>query len=152
LGGFVVDVCYGIPRRTQDLDYIRIIPRDAAADLHKIAGEQSALAETYGLHIEHVGVADLPASYTERLTEVFPGRFKHLRLLVLDPHDLALSKLTRNSPTDRDDVEHLAKQGLLKPDVLRSRYTDDFRQYIQTGDLKWHDKTLDMWIAAYLSA
>jgi hypothetical protein len=52
-------------------------------------------------------VATVPDSYEERLTEIFPGTFEHLRLLALDQYDLALSKLERNTQRDRDDVWRL---------------------------------------------
>jgi hypothetical protein len=39
-------------------------------------------------------VATHPDSYESRLTEMFPDIFRHLRLLALDPYDLALTKLT----------------------------------------------------------
>ena len=42
------------------------------------------------------------------LVAICYGRFRHLRLRALDPYDLALSKLSRNSPVDREDAAHLA--------------------------------------------
>lgn len=45
-------------------------------------------------------VATYPDSYEERLTEMYPGLSRHIRLLALDPYDLVLTKLTRNA--DRD--------------------------------------------------
>ena len=35
--------------------------------------------------------------------------FRRLRLFALDPLDLALSKLVRNNPIDREDVAQLAR-------------------------------------------
>jgi uncharacterized nucleotidyltransferase DUF6036 len=68
-------------------------------------------------------VATVPDIYEERLTEIAPGSFKHLRLFALDPYDLALSKLERNTQRDKDDVRHLhsshvtpeAKQAAIQP-------------------------------------
>src|SRR5438552_16427628 len=73
LGGFVTTARYGLRRVTGDL------------------------------YFQHVTVASLPDSYGDRLTELFPGQFRHLTLFALEPHDLALSKLARNSPVDRED-------------------------------------------------
>jgi hypothetical protein len=61
---------------------------------------------------------------------------------------LALSKLARNSPIDRDDVAQLARAVPLDADVLRARYRGELRSII-IGDTAWHDQTLEMWIAAY---
>lgn len=148
LGGFVTAVQYRLDRPTNDVDYVEIIPRDALQVLQQIAGPGSNLAEKHGLHFQHVTVASLPESYTERLRELFPGRFRNLSLFALDPHDLALSKLARNNPVDRDDVAYLAKTVPLDPDLLRKRYREELRP-ILIGDLERHDRTLEMWIQAY---
>ena len=63
-----------------------------------------------------------PDGYDERLTEMFPGRFKHLRLLAFDPCDLALAKLERNIQRDRDDVKYLARSIPFDLEVLKDRY------------------------------
>jgi hypothetical protein len=149
LGGFVAAFYYDIPRPTNDLDYIEVVPHDAMATLREIAGIDSRLAKKHRVHFQHVGVASLPESYTERLTDLFPGRFRRLGLLALDPHDLALSKLTRNSPIDRADVAQLAKAVPLDAALLRARYQRELRPII-IGAPERHDRTLEMWIEAYL--
>ena len=53
-------------RATNDLDYVDIFPRDAMEALQRIAGAGSALAKKHRVHLQHVGVASLPESYTER--------------------------------------------------------------------------------------
>jgi hypothetical protein len=88
------------------VDSIEIIPSDAAHTLQHIAGPKSELATKHGVYYQHVTVADRPESYAERATELFPGLFRNLRMFVLDPHDLARSKLTRNTPVDREDVAY----------------------------------------------
>ena len=148
LGGFVIAIQYRLDRPTNDVDYVEIVPPDALHVLQAIAGPESALARRYRVHFQHVTVASLPESYAERLTELFPDRFGNLRLFVLDPHDLALSKLARNSPVDRDDVAHLARTVPLDPDVLRRRYRQDLRPLV-IGDRERHDRTLEMWIQSY---
>jgi hypothetical protein len=78
------------------------------------------LHKKYKIYLDRVGVAKVPENYNyeDRLTEIFPRTFKHLRLLALDPYDLALSKLERNIQRDRDDVKHLAKVVPLDLEVL----------------------------------
>jgi hypothetical protein len=151
LGGFVAALYYDLPRPTNDLDYIAVVPRDAMATLQEIAGVESPLARKYHVHVQHVGVASLPESYAERLIEILSGRFEHLRLFALDPHDLALSKLARNSPFDRDDVAQLAKAVPLDADLLRTRYREELRPII-IGDPERHGRTLEMWIEAYFGS
>jgi len=148
LGGFIVTVRHGRPRTTGDLDYIEIVPLAAARELEEIAGGQSKLAKKYRLCIHSAAVASLPDGYKERLTELLPGRFANLRLLALEPHDLALSKLTRNLQVDREDIEYLAKTVPLDPDVLTERYTRELRPIV-IGDVTKHDHTLKLWLEAY---
>lgn len=149
LGGFVAAFYCDLPRPTNDLDYIEIVPHEAMAILQEIAGVESPLAKKHRLYFQHVGVASLPESYAERLIELVPRTFQRLRLFALDPHDLALSKLTRNSPIDRDDVAQLARAVPLDPTLLRTRYQRELRPII-IGDPERHDRTLEMWIEAYL--
>jgi len=49
---------------------------------------------------------------------------KTLRVHVLDPHDLVISKLgpKRFGPKDREDVRDLCDNAELVPEVLRERY------------------------------
>jgi hypothetical protein len=148
LGGFVIAMHYRLDRPTNDVDYVEIIPHDALQVLQQIAGPGSILGKKHGLHFQYVAVSSVPESYNARLRELFPDRFRNLRLFALDAHDLALSKLARNNPVDRDDVAYLAKTVPLDPDLLRKRYLQELRP-ILIGDLERHDRTLAMWIQAY---
>jgi hypothetical protein len=147
-GGFVAALHYGMPRTTADLDYLAIAPGNAQGLIEKLGGQASLLTKKYGVYLQHFPLTSAPESYEERLTELFPGQFKYLRLFALDPYDLALSKLTRNTAVDREDVEYLARAIPLDPQVLRQRYQDELRP-IMLGDLGVHDQTLEMWIEAY---
>lgn len=150
LGGFAVVAAYKLPRSTNDLDYLSLEPCNLANDVEQIAGQGSVLARKHKVHLQRVGVASVPEGYSDRLTELFPNYFKNLRLFVLDPYDLVLSKLGRNADRDREDVKYLAHQCSLAPSILRDRYTRELRT-VQTGDIAWHDQTLEFWIEAYFS-
>jgi hypothetical protein len=150
LGGFVAAFYYALPRPTGDLDYVEAAPHGATAVLQEIGGPESELAKKHRLHFQHVGIASLPDSYAERLVGILPGRFRRLRLLALEPHDLALSKLARNSPVDREDVAQLVRAVPLNLATLQARYQRELRP-ILIGDLDRHDRTLRMWIESYFS-
>ena len=62
LGGFVAAVYYDLPRPTNDLDYIEVVPQDATTMLQEIAGLGSPLAKKHHLYFQHVGVASVPDS------------------------------------------------------------------------------------------
>ena len=148
IGGFAVVAAYGLPRSTNDLDYFSLVPYNRVSDLERMAGEGSALARKHKVHVHHAAVASVPESYTERMTELFPERFKNIRLFVLDPYDVVLSKLSRNVERDRQDVEYLAKTQHLDSKILRERYEKELRP-ILIGPASRHHATLEFWLKAY---
>jgi hypothetical protein len=141
LGGFVVCFFYGFPRSTGDIDFYTAVP--AYLNLIGIAGEGTPLAKKYNIHLHHTPVMSIPDDYATRLTEMFPGQFKGIRLLALDPYDF-LSKLECNTETDRDDADYLFKAEQLDAQILRDRFKKELRPYLARQD--WHDSTLELWI------
>src|SRR5438046_2808011 len=109
---------------------------------------QAAKAESFTgntrVYLDSVGVAKVPEDYEERLTEMFPGAYEHLRLCALDPYDLALSKLERNIQRDRDDVRHLASFVPLDLEILKERYGRELRW--QLGNPEREELRLRLWI------
>jgi Nucleotidyltransferase of unknown function (DUF6036) len=104
------------------------------------------LHKKYKIYLDHFGVAPVPDNHAERLTEIFPKVFQHLRLLALDPYDLALSKLERNIQRDRDDVMHLARTVSLDLEVLKERYQKELRWQLDNRERE--DLTLRLWVEA----
>jgi hypothetical protein len=147
IGGFAVSLCYGLERPTGDIDVVEVIPNEAKVGLATLAGRGSSLHRQHKLYLQIVTVASLPYCYEDRLTELFPATFERLRLLVPDPHDLALSKLARNLEVDFEDVKYLAKSGHLDLAVLDARYAAELRPYL-SGPPERHDQSLRLWIAA----
>lgn len=88
----------------------------------------------------------MPLNYEDRLIEMFPGKFKHLQRFGLDPYDLALSKIERNTQRDRDDVKHLAWMVPLDLGILQERYQTELRPDL--GNPAREDLTLKLWIEA----
>lgn len=150
IGGFATVAAYGLKRSTNDLDYFTLVPFNRLLDLEKLAGEGSRLAAKYKVHVHHAGVAALPESYNKRMKELFPRSFKNIRLYVLDPYDLVLSKLSRNVERDREDVAFLAKAHNLQAATLRTLYENELRVNL-IGPPERHDATLEFWLEAYFS-
>jgi hypothetical protein len=144
MGGFVVTVLYGFSRETSDLDVLLIAPQEQAASLVAVGIQGGNLHKKYKVYLDYVGVGKVPENYEERLTELFAGEFKRLRICALDPYDLALSKLERNIQRDRDDVKHLARSIPLDLKILKERYDKELRW--QLGNPKREDLTLKLWI------
>ena len=142
VGGFVSWFFYGLSRITGDVDYYTAVP--SSLNLTGVAGEGSLLAKKYKIHLHHAAVMSLPEDYKTRLKEMFPGQFKHIRLMALDPYDFILSKLERNFDKDRDDANYVFKTQKLDAQLLRERYEKELRPYLAREN--WHDGTLRLWI------
>ena len=89
-------------------------------------------------------MAAIPENYEERLTEMFPGTYRHLRLMALDPYDIALSKLERNSQKDRDDVRYLSRTVPLDLATLQQLYETELRWQLGRPDRE--DLTMKLWM------
>jgi hypothetical protein len=146
LGGFVVTALYGLARSTADVDVLAAVKRSALNRLIDLAGKGSELHRKHGIYLDFVTVATVPEDYDQRLTEMFPGAFRHLRLLAFDPYDLALAKLERNSQRDRDDVKYLARTIPFDLDVLQDRYLKELRPLL--GIPEREDLTMRLWVEA----
>lgn len=144
LGGFVITVLYGLDRPTADVDVLPLGSSAVIEFLIGLAGQGSQLHKKYKLYLQVVGVAQVPINYEDRLREMFPGSFNRLRLFALDPYDLALSKLERNTQRDRDDAKHLARMVPFDLDVLQERYVKELRP--ELGNPQREDLTLKLWM------
>ncbi len=147
IGGFAVSVHYGLERPTGDIDVVEVKPSDAKKWLTDIAGEGSALHRKHKVYLQVVTVASITDDYERRVTAISPGLFERLRVFVLDPYDLVLSKLTRNIDVDVEDVKHLARSQNLDLDLLEARYKLELRPIV-VGPPERHDLTLNLWIDA----
>jgi hypothetical protein len=97
IGGFAIAMLYGLPRPTVDVDFLSVVPADEIGRLEALAGMGSALHGMHGVYVHHVGIVTVPESYEDRLIPIFPDAYGSVRLTGLEAHDLALSKLERNS-------------------------------------------------------
>jgi hypothetical protein len=148
IGGFVVSLQYGLPRPTADVDVLEVRPSSLVADLDTLAGLGSPLYKKHRVYLQKVTVNTCPEAYEDRLTEMYRGAFSRLRLLALDPYDLALSKLERNIDRDREDVYYLAKTIPLDLELLQSRYREEMRPYLGDQIQERSDRTIRMWVEA----
>jgi hypothetical protein len=144
LGGFVITVLYAAPRETADVDVVSVVPNSQTRSLIETAGEGSALHKKHGVYLDRVGIATIPENYEERLTEIFAGEFRHLRLFAVDPYDVALAKIERNIDRDREDVKFLAEAVPFDLQILRERYFKELRPFL--GIPEREDLTLKLWI------
>jgi len=146
-GGFVATQFYGVARTTNDIDFLGVVPHPSGI-LTELAGKGSVLHRRHKVYLEFVAVNTPPEDYQERLIPMFPGAWAHLRLYALEAHDLALSKLERNSDKDRDDIKQLARTGHIKPETMSKRYYKEVRPNLLSRENE-HDATLKMWLESY---
>lgn len=144
LGAFVLTVLWGLPRATGDIDVVEVVPTGATSTLLEIGGEGSALSHKYKLYIQKVGIAEYPDDYASRLIDITPHEFRRLRLMAFDPNDLALAKLARNSPRDREDVAFLVQKGVLQRKILQERFDTELRPNLLQPERA--ALTLDLWL------
>lgn len=146
IGGFVMTMLYGMDRPTADVDVLEIAPLAEAKALSQAAMLGGTLYRRFGIYLDRVTVTQTPYEYECRLTEMFPGVFRYLRLMALDPYDLALTKLERNIERDRNDVRYLARTVPFDLNLLQERYRVELRPYL--GNPRREDLTLNLWIEA----
>jgi hypothetical protein len=147
IGGFVVKTRYGFEFRfTDDLDVLSIIPKTDVTEFLTAAGRGSEMQRKHGVFLDYVTVIwAYPEDYDQRLTEMYAGQLKNIRLFAVEAHDLALMKLERNSSRDRDDVLYLAKTGFITSVTLRDRYEKELRPYVALAE-RSTDITLNLWV------
>jgi hypothetical protein len=120
LGGFTMTMAYGVSRATADIDILAVGPSETLARLEKLAGKGSKLQSEFKIYIQPVAIVTYPEDYASRLKRMWPDfKPRKLKLYALEPHDLALTKLERNSDVDRQDVLDLAAAGFLNAKTLR---------------------------------
>ena len=144
IGGFVVTQLYGLDRPTADVDVIELAPREAVDTIMQSAMQGGPLHRKHRIYLDRVAVAAVPENYEDRLTEMFSGAYRNLRLMALDPYDVALSKLERNSQKDRDDVRFLSRTVPLDPCIFEQRYREELRW--QLGRPEREDLTMQLWM------
>ena len=148
IGGFVVNMKYGFSsRQTFDIDVLAITPNSQRQEFLQNAAKGSVLHRKHGVYLDLVTVIQAyPEDYDQRLTEMYSGQLKKIRLFAVEPHDLALMKLERNAERDRVDVMFLAGQGLVTASELDRRYRAEMRSYIGVPE-RSTDITLQLWVS-----
>jgi hypothetical protein len=148
-GGFAVTLEYGISRLTSDIDVLDVAPPRMAAILTEKGGKGSPLAIKHKVYLDIVGIANPPYDYESRLHPMYPDAFRRIHLLVMDPYDVALTKLKRDSDKDFQDVLQLAEKIPFELDVFEKRYKEELRENT-TGNPEDNDRTFYRWKEAIL--
>jgi hypothetical protein len=146
-GGFAVTLQYGISRLTSDIDVLDVAPPHILEVLQREAGLGSPLSQRHRVYLDFVGMANPPINYDQRLCPMFPGVFRRVGLFVMDPYDVALTKLKRDSDKDVQDVLQLAAKIPFDLDLFEDRYIAELRDNT-VGSAKDNDAVFYRWIEA----
>lgn len=116
LGGVALNLL-GSQRATQDLDYVgNDLPKEYSPFQH----QAHHLAAQHGIELEAVPIeAFLPISAQAHERRRLIGQFGNLKVSILDPYTIALSKLDRGFESDLQDVAFLLGQTLIEAETLK---------------------------------
>lgn len=148
-GGAAAVIAYGSRRGTLDIDaYIE--DRAVKAKLLRWAGRESDLQKKHGLYL-HDANTDLmlieTPDWKERSVEIFSDKLKHIKLMALGKEDLILSKLSRYSNHDREDIKFIAEKYKISAEKLIAYYRS--AQLYFVGNLKTIDATFNIVLAEH---
>lgn len=113
---------YGFAFATYDIDFL--LPNDAER-LAQIAldhfGHGTTKAKEFGIYLDLVDSSfpPTPPGYKKRATEI-EYSWTVLRLFQLEPNDLAVTKLRRFAPKDREDIRQMCDLNLLDTAILQA--------------------------------
>ncbi len=130
IGSAAMILAYGLDRGTTDID---LIGRADDPELLRLIRDDATSRPTRSrapISIHHVdeAIAGLRPIFKTRVIEIEPGRWRQIRVFVPDALDLILSKISRFSATDRQDIQLLciSTSDPVDPSTLRSRFLDHF--------------------------
>jgi hypothetical protein len=118
---------FGLDLATRDVDIIQDPGSELQAKAFGLFGKGTRNAERLGFYLEPVpqGLPPIPGGYLHRAVDI-PGSWKVLRPRQPESHDLAVTKLKRFHPKDREDLRILCDSGELRADRLKERLESAF--------------------------
>jgi hypothetical protein len=132
VGGAAIGLAYAPDHSTTDID---VMPTRNAS-LWK-AVERAHARSTVSVPFQSVGVVQPPYEYEDRLRQLPIHGLKHLRILVPEPHDLALMKVARGEAHDLAGIEDIHRLSPLSLETLIARYEESRVQFIgNSADLR----------------
>jgi hypothetical protein len=125
VGGAAIGLAYAPDHATTDID---VMPTRQTA-LWK-AVERAQAQSQVPIPFQAAGIVQPPYEYEERLRPLPIRGLKHLKVLVPEPHDLALMKVARGEAHDLAGIEDIHRVSPLSLDTLLARYEESRVQFI----------------------
>jgi hypothetical protein len=125
---------------------LEIAPTEVGQTMLALGAHGGSLHKKYKVYLDRVGVAKVPENYEDRVTEIFPKVFKHLRLLALDPYELGVIETGTQPTTGSRRRKAFGEDDSLRSCDMKERYQTELR--LQLGNPEREDLTLRLWIEA----
>jgi hypothetical protein len=117
-------------RKTEDIDVVDEVPAEIRSQ-HKLIEE---LAVRYGLKPTHFQQHYLPSGWQSRLH--YFETYGEVRIYLVDPYDVILSKLFSSRTKDLDDVRAVLPQ--LEKETLVRKLKDTAQSMLAAADMRPH--------------
>lgn len=128
-----------LDRHTEDIDVVDEVP-DTIRNEHDLL---DSLLKRHGLYLAHFQSHYLPQGWDQRVRSL--GSFGQLDVELVDPYDIALSKLFSRREKDRDDLRVLSRQ--LDKEELTARLQAHGLALLGEPDLR--DAAVMNWYVVY---
>jgi hypothetical protein len=120
----------GVPAVTT-ADAAAVLGVSAGAATQMLRRLERAQARSEGtIPFQAVGIVQPPYEYEDRLRPLPVSGLKHLKVLVPEPHDLALMKVARGEAHDLVGIEDIHRASPLSLDTLVARYEESRVQFV----------------------
>ena len=129
IGGTALVLKYLSPRATIDVDTYTKVTKELAA-----AWKKAEIKVGVQVPLSKATISEGPYQMEDRFTAYKDLSLKHLNILVPDPADIILMKISRLFGKDRDDIAYLIKHSKIPQKVLLKRFTEEMGHI--TGDRK----------------
>lgn len=140
VGGSAALIALGVlSRHTEDIDLVDEVPAQVRGE-HELL---ERLSRRYGLYLAHFQSHYLPARWEQRVRIL--GTMGRLEVFLVDPYDIAVSKLFSAREKDRDDLRLLA--GHLDKEQLATRLREDGQAL--AGEARLRDAAAKNWYIVY---
>ena len=124
IGGSALTLGYAVEVFTNDIDTY-------SSDLERVnrAAAVARKKSELPIPLANSSIAQVPSGFEQRLKRVLPS-LQRLEVWVLDPYDLAVSKLLRGDEHDRQQLVALHEQVQFDKTALVSRFMELMADYV----------------------
>lgn len=117
-----------LSRKTQDIDFVDEVPKE----IREMGSRLKEIEKTHRLDVTHFQSHYLPSGWSKRLSTM--ESFGNLRVSLVDPYDVFLSKLSSIRVKDRQDLIDLKAK--LDKETLARRIRETMESTLASAELR----------------